>query len=1056
MCWPCPSGASSLSRRAGARNVAGPMNRMELPQALAATGCEARFDNLTRQLYATDASIYQIEPLGVAFPRSMKEAGAVIRAAAEAGVAVIPRGAGSGLVGGAIGAGLVVDFARHRREITGLDLESRTVGVGAGVVLDQLNAFLKPHGFCFGPDVATSSRATLGGMIANNSSGARAPLYGTTADHVAGLTVVLADGQVASLNGAKGGLESLHRAVAKVVSAHGKAIGEYDRTRYGTVGGASVLASRAGRMVVGADVRRRGPDSLRRPLQSAAREDARPTNQPPAKRRPGYALERFAGLRQSLVEMIAGSEGTLAGIWEARVNIVPLPKEKGLGLIFFASIAEAMQATVELMDLRPAAIEHVDRVLFEQTRGQLAFQAARDLLELDGRPSEAFLIVEFYEDVAERLAALERKHLGLRTRLVTGSKEMNLVWGLRKAGLSLLTGCPGPAKPVTCIEDTAVRPEQLPEYVAGLQGILQPLGVKACFYGHAGAGLLHVRPVLDLHTADGVRKLRQITSEVSALVRQFGGSFAAEHGVGIARTEFMREQVGEELLGVMREVKRLFDPRNVFNPGKIVEGVGAATFQSPQGRAGGDKNVAPPKKGKGKNGRKGKAEVPVYRIDTHLRLGADYELKLPFEPVLAFAKKDGSFLRNLEQCNGCGGCLKTAVTMCPTFIAMGEEFMSTRGRANAIRATLEGRGLAGTTALRAGELEAALGNCLSCKACTAECPSNVNMTLLKAELVHARHAQEGVPLLARVVSNVDWLGRLGTLAPALANAALRWPWLRSLMGTTLGLEPKRPLPRYAEERFDVWFAQRGGKPGGARGPVLLWDDCFVRYHEPHIGQAAVAVLEAAGFEVRLLPGRKCCGRPAFSQGHLGKAARLGRHNLELLDAGSATMPILFLEASCWSMFAEDYRELKLAGAARVAGRCFLFEQFIENLLSREPRALRFRAQAGHVAIHAHCHAKALANPAFMARLAQRLPGRTAALLDTGCCGMAGAFGVMHSKYDLSRQVAGPLVEKIRQQPAGATIVASGTSCRHQIEHLTPARPKHIAEVLAEALEKEGA
>ena len=1000
------------------------MTRMELPQALAATGCEARFDNLTRQLYATDASIYQIEPLGVAFPRSLKEASAVIRAAAEAGVAVVPRGAGSGLVGGAIGAGLVVDFARHRREITGLDLESRTVGVGAGVVLDQLNAFLKPHGFCFGPDVATSSRATLGGMIANNSSGARAPLYGTTADHVAGLTVVLADGQVASLDGARGGLESLHRAVAKVVAAHGKAIGEYDRTRYG---GATFLSP-----------------------QAHAHGD-RNVAAPRAKRRPGYGLDRYVGLRQSLVEMIAGSEGTLAGIWEARVNIVPLPREKGLGLIFFASIAEAMQATVELMDLRPAAIEHVDRVLFEQTRGQLAFQAARDLLELDGRPCEAFLIVEFYEDVAERLAALERKGLGLRTRLVTGAAEMNLVWGLRKAGLSLLTGCPGPAKPVTCIEDTAVRPEQLPEYVAGLQGILQPLGVKACFYGHAGAGLLHVRPVLDLHTADGVRKLRQITSEVSALVRQFGGSFAAEHGVGIARTEFMREQVGEELLGVMREVKRLFDPRNVFNPGKIVEG-GAAASQPPQGRAGDRRNIAPSGKRHGKNGRKGKAEVPVYRVDTRLRLGADYELKLPFEPVLAFAKKDGTFLRNLEQCNGCGGCLKTAATMCPTFIATGEEFMSTRGRANAIRAALEGRGLEGTTAWRAGELEAALGNCLSCKACTVECPSNVNLTLLKAELLHARHEQEGVPLLARVVSNVDWLGRLATLAPGLANAALRWPWLRSLMGTALGLEPQRPLPRYAEERFDVWFAQRGGKPGGARGPVLLWDDCFVRYHEQHIGQAAVAVLEAAGFEVRLLAGRGCCGRPAFSQGHLGKAAKLGRHNLELLDAESATLPILFLEASCWSMFAEDYRELKLAGAARVAGRSFLFEQFIENLLGREPGALRFRAQAGHVAIHAHCHAKALANPAFMARLAGRLPGRTAALLDTGCCGMAGAFGAMHSKYELSRQVAQPLVEKIRQQPAGATIVASGTSCRHQIEHLTPARPKHLAEVLAEVLE----
>ena len=946
------------------------MIRMDQQRAIAATGCEVRFDNLTRQLYATDASIYQIEPLGVAFPRSGREASAVIRAAAEAGVSVIPRGAGSGLVGGAIGEGLVVDFARHNRRIRDLDLESRSVLVEPGVVLDQLNAFLKPHGFCFGPDVATSSRATLGGMIANNSSGARAPLYGTTADHVITIKTVLADGRIAMVGGAND-LMDIYRVVDRLTGHNYREI--------------------MARTEVPANC-----DAL-----------------PPAKRMPGYGLNRFLWRHCHLLDLLAGSEGTLAGILGAQLKIVPLPREKGLGLIFFASIAEAMQATVELLDLKAAAIEHVDRVLFEQTRGQLQFQAARDLLELDTKPCEAFLIVEFYEDVADRLAALGRKRLGLRTKLVTGMAEMNLVWGLRKAGLSLLTGCPGPAKPVTCIEDTAVRPEQLPEYVAGLQSILKPLGVKACFYGHAGAGLLHVRPVLDLHTADGVKKLRQITNEVSALVRQFKGSFAAEHGVGIARTEFMREQVGDELLGVMREVKRLFDPRNVFNPGKILD-----------------------------DGR--------YKIDTHLRLAPDHELKLPFEPVLAFARKDGSFLRNLEQCNGCGGCLKMAATMCPTFIATGEEFMSTRGRANTIRATLEGRGMVGEP-LRAAELEVALGNCLSCKACTAECPSNVNMPLLKAELAHARHQHDGVPLLARAISNVELLGKLGTLMPGLANAALESRWVRGLMAKTLGLEPKRPLPRYAAERFDVWFAQRGGKPSGTRGPVLLWDDCFVRYNEPHIGKAAVAVLEEAGFEVRLLPGRKCCGRPAFSQGHLSNAASLGRHNLELLRNAGHEVPILFLEASCWSMFAEDYRELKLEGAEVVSKRAFLFEQFIEELLSSEPDALRFRPQAGHVAIHAHCHAKSLLNPSFMLRLAQRLPGRTATLMDTGCCGMAGAFGAMQSKYALSLQVAEPLVEKIRQQPTGAILVASGTSCRHQIEHLTPARSKHLAEVLAEAL-----
>ena len=949
-------------------------------QAIAAAGCAVRFDRLTRRLFATDASIYQIEPLGVAFPRTTAQAAAVLRAAADAGVSVTPRGAGSGLVGGALGEGLVVDFARHNRQISALDLERRTVRVGAGVVLDQLNDFLQPHGLSFGPDVATSSRATLGGMIANDSSGARTPFYGTTADHVVALEIVLADGRVETIGAGRDTLRPQRELVDDLVRCH--------------------AADIAARMPIGS-----------------------------RKRWPGYGLSRLLRQPGNLAHVLAGSEGTLAGILSAELSLVPLPQQKGLGLIFFASVTQALQATGELLDLQPVAIEHVDRVLFDQTRGQVKFQAARDLLELDARPCEAFLIVEFYANVAERLTALERKRLGLRTRLVTGADEMNLVWGLRKAGLSLLTGRPGAAKPVTCVEDTAVRPERLPEFVAGMQALLQPLGVNACFYGHAASGLLHIRPVLDLHTADGVAKLRQIADETSALVRQFNGSFAAEHGVGLARNEFMREQLGDELLGAMRAIKASFDPHGILNPGKIVGPL--------------EKDASGPR-------------AAEYKIDTRLRLGAGYELKLPFAPMLAFAAKDGSFVRNLEQCNGCGGCTKRAPTMCPTFIATGEEIMSTRGRANTIRAVLEGQWGGGRHLLRSAELAAALDACLSCKACTSECPSNVNLALLKAELLQARHRQDGVPLVAQLVSRVDLLGRLGCLAPGLANAALEWRGLRWLMEKTLGFARQRPLPHYAAERFDRWFARRGTgvtPVRGHRGKIMLWDDTFVRYHEPHIGRAAVAVLEAAGFEVVLPRGRKCCGRPAFSQGNLREAARLGRHNLALLEADAERLPVLFLEPSCWSMFAEDYRELKLPGAERVAPRCHLFEHFIEELLSREPAALSFRREATPVAIHAHCHAKSRLNPAFMEKLAQRLPGRAATLLDTGCCGMAGAFGAMASKYELSRKVGAALADQIRAQPPGTVIVASGTSCRQQIEHLTPARPKHMAELLAESLER---
>jgi len=996
------------------------------------TGCDARFDNLTRQLYSTDASIYQIHPVGAAFPKTAEQASLVIHATADAGLSITPRGAGTSLVGNAIGDGLIVDFSRHNRQIKDLDLEKRSVRVGAGVVLDQLNEFLKPHGFCFGPDVATSSRATLGGMIANNSSGARCPIYGTTSDHVLSLEIVLADGRVEKIGASHESLVCERAKIEKLVRAASTEMAE------------------------------RWPPGL-------------------IKRWPGYGIERFLRVPNDLTNILAGSEGTLAAIFSAELKISPLPREKGLGLIFFASVAEAMQATVELLDLKPAAIEHIDRPLFDGTKGQLQFQAARDLLELESKPCESILIVEFYEDVAERLSILRSKKIGLRTKILTDAAQMNMVWSVRKSGLSLLTGCIGPAKPVAFIEDAAVRPAQLPDYVRGLQLIMKPLGLTASYYGHAASGLLHVRPVLDMHSAADLKKFRQVADETSALVRQFKGSLSAEHGVGIARTEYMREQLGNQLLEVMREIKRAFDPKNVFNPGKIFACSHGAVSPCPLSR---DERLDKARR------------LQSHRIDNHFRENFTRPLELPFQPVLAFAFKDRSFTGNLEQCNGCGGCLKQSGIMCPTFIATHAEVMSTRGRANIIRAALELR-TNGHDPMKSAELDAALSNCLSCKGCTPECPSNVNLALLKAEMLHARWRRDGLPLRERVLSNVDLLGKLGCLMPRLTNRLLGSKAARIAMEKTIGISARRSLPHYARERFDKWFSKHcrasaaadatnkegrspdrpgGYKPPllGNRGPVVLWDDTFVRYQEPHIGMAAVKVLEALGFEVALVKNRRCCGRPAFSQGNLDAAAKLGKHNISQLlvrrslgKGGSSLQdslgrhslgeggntPLLFLEPSCWSMFVEDYRELKIENAENIAGRCFLFEKFVADLLAKEPEAIRFKheSRSRGILIHPHCHAKSILNPAFMATLAECLPGRKATVLDTACCGMAGAFGALAEKYDLSLQVAQRLLDQIDNRPQGTEIIASGTSCRHQITDLTNLRPKHMAELLAEAL-----
>ena len=1014
------------------------------------TGCDVRFDNLTRQLYSTDASIYQIHPVGAAFPKTAEEASLVIHATADAGLSITPRGAGTSLVGNAIGDGLIVDFSRHNRQITDLDLEKGSVRVGAGVVLDQLNDLLKPHGFCFGPDVATSSRATLGGMIANNSSGARCPIYGTTGDHVISLEIVLADGRIVTVGEADSfpynemaSLEPERQQILKIVREHS------------------------------AEMADRWPPGL-------------------IKRWPGYGIERFLLLPNDLTNILAGSEGTLAAIFSAEVKISPLPHEKGLGLIFFASVAEAMQATVELLDLKPAAIEHIDRPLFDGTKGQLQFRAARDLLELESKPCESILIVEFYEDlsrndglgsrrnitagkpsllgssVAERLSILESKKIGLRTKIVTDPAQMNMVWSVRKSGLSLLTGCIGPAKPVAFIEDAAVRPAQLPDYVRGLQSIMKPLGLTASYYGHAASGLLHVRPVLDMHSAADLKKFRQVADETSALVRQFKGSLSAEHGVGIARTEYMRDQLGDQLLEVMREIKRAFDPKNVFNPGKIFVCSHSAVSPCPGSR---DEHLDTARR------------LQSHKIDNHLRENFTRPLELPFQPVLAFAFKDRSFAGNLEQCNGCGGCLKQSGIMCPTFIATHDEVMSTRGRANIIRAALElqlprndglgsGRNMtAGKPSLlgdslKSAELDAALSNCLSCKGCTPECPSNVNLALLKAEMLYARWRRDGLPLRERILSNVDLLGKLGCLMPKLTNRLLSFKAARIAMEKTIGISARRSLPYYATERFDKWFSRhcRASVSDAKafhrnalqkkRGLVILWDDTFVRYHETHIGVAAVKVLEALGFEVSLVKNRRCCGRPAFSQGNLDRAAKLAKHNISQLSTFNFQLsdaPILFLEPSCWSMFVEDYRELKIENAEDIAERCFLFEKFVADLLTKEPEGLRFNERSANVVIHPHCHAKSILNPAFMATLAGRLPGRKATLLDTACCGMAGAFGALAEKYDLSLQVAQRLLDQIDNQPHGTEVIASGTSCRHQITDLTNLQPKHMAELLAEAI-----
>lgn len=940
---------------------------VSVPQSncrIAKSDIDIRTDALTRRLYATDASIYEVLPTAVAFPEGTQEIAQCFNFAQEIGLSVTPRGSGSGLAGGAIGEGLILDCQRNNQRIFDFNIDRRTVRVGSGVVLDSLNAFLRPYGFQFGPDVATSSRATLGGMIANNSSGARVVAYGTTGDHVRSLDLVLSDGKALTLNRDASELSEPFQALLK--SLHSKE----------------------------ALIKSTYPEGM-------------------IKRWHGYGLSKWLNQPDHWTHLLSGSEGTLAVIAEAELQVIPLPKEKGLGLLFFDSVQDAMQATVEVADLGPSAIEHIDRILFDQTRGKLAFQKARSLLRLDEQPCESILMVEFQNEAQDRLQQLQKRTLGQWSLMLKDSASMDLIWQLRKAGLSLLTGCKGCAKPTTGIEDTAVRPEVLPDYVKALKGILKTQNLDACFYGHAASGLLHVRPVLDLKKQADVQRFRQVADDVSELVKSFKGSLAAEHGVGMARTEYLAGHIGSELIEFHREIKQAFDPEWRLNPGKIID-------------------------------------QQTFKFDTHIRQSVAYENE-PSHLIneLKFASRDDHWSDNLAQCNGCGGCRKSAGTMCPTFQATGDEMMSTRGRANLIRAWTQG---GDSDPASVEMLQEALKHCLSCKACKTECPSNVDMALIKGELQQYIRKQYGVTLAQRVFGYVDLIAAIGSLFPDWVNRIQSWDMLRKFIEKPLNISAHRPLPELADQRFDYWFEQRPTCTTSVRSLVYLWDDTFVRHYDPHIGRAAVAVLEHLGFEVQLLRQRKCCGRPSFSQGDLERSRRLGRFNIELIRKRQKA-PVLFLEPSCFSMFQEDYRELGLPGAHDVAGQCYLFEQFLAEQVSLHPEwKPLFQQNQVSLDIHAHCHAKALCDVSFMTQLANEIwPNAKAQVLPTGCCGMAGAFGASQSEYELSKEVGQGMIDVLEKMEEPGQCIASGTSCRHQIEHMTSLKPRHFAEVLADAL-----
>ncbi len=952
---------------------------------------EVHFDLASRRLYSTDASVYQIEPLGVVLPKTVEDLRVAIQISAEHHVPIVPRGGGTSLSGQSIGPGVVIDCSKYLHEILEIDPRTRSARVQPGVVLDQLNRALEWYDLQFGPDVATASRACLGGMIGNNSAGARSIVYGKTIDHVQKLRVVLADGTATVC-------EPL-----TVKEWERKAI---DKSREAAIYRAArhLVESRA------AEIRRRFPRILRR--VSGYNFDA--------------LLDQFEGPAANLSSLLVGSEGTLAFVTEAELGLVPRPKVRGLLVPHFSSLTAALDALHACLEFQPSAVELMDQLMLDLARANLALK--RRMQAIQGRPAALFM-VEFSSDdpleVEDRLDKLDRRLREapgvIATVKATEPALRESLWNLRSAGVPLLLGMPGDRKPVTFVEDAAVAPEKLPEFAARFRDLLRRHGTDGAFYGHASVGCLHIRPVLNLKDPEDVARMRRITEEVTDLVLEFGGALSGEHGDGLARSEWNRKMFGDELYQAFRELKHAFDPDNLFNPGKVVD-------------------------------------APA--MTENLRYGETYRTTEPLT-VFDYSKQEG-FARSIEMCNGSGVCRRMhGGTMCPSFRATRDEKDSTRGRANALRLALSGE--KPLEELRADWVYQVLDLCLMCKACKAECPSNVDLTKLKAEFLHYYYESRSRPLGHRAMAHIYRLNQWGSRLAPLANLVGRSRLVRWLMEKFGGVDRRRSLPRFRWNHFRRWFRRHrhassllankeaGGVESSSRR-VLLLDDCFTTYNEPQIGRAAVRVLEHAGYDVELT-GLTCCGRPMISKGMLNEARALVVAQAEGLAQRVANgTPILGLEPSCLLTLSDEWPELAPGEETRrVAAAAHLTEDWLAEQVRTGACQLPLTPRPGRAIVHGHCHQKALVGLDGTAAALRLIPELEVKVLDTGCCGMAGSFGYEKEHYDLSVAIANLSVLPELEKEPEALVVAPGTSCRHQIKDLAGRRARHPMEVLAEQL-----
>ncbi len=955
---------------------------------------EIRADRLYRALYATDASIYQIVPDGVLLPRTMEDVQAAVRACARHAVPITPRGAGTGLTGGAVNRGLQLDCSRFLNRVLSVDSVRRLAVVQPGVVLDELNAVVKLHGLQFAPDVAPSSRATIGGMIANNSCGAHSVIYGRTVDHVAALQVVLADGSIAWWG------------EPSVVAEYGSARRESD------------LAERCEAAL--RDVGREYAPEITARFPKILRSNG------------GYALDRLRvdGGRVNVETVVCGSEGTLGIVIGAVLKLEPLPACKGLVVAHFHDLLDALSATPVALEHSPAAVELLDKLLIDAARASAGLARQIEIIEGDPR---GVLVIELFDDAPERLAtrlegvatAMAQRSTSYSCKVIADDARQTDVWIVRKAGLGLLMSRPGERHPYDFVDDTAVDPSRLHEYIARFMQVLREEGVEhSSYYAHASVGCLHVKPVLNLRRLDDVRRMHRVADRISSLALEFNGSNTGEHGDGLVRSEWIAKMFGPRLLEAFRRVKAAFDPMGILNPGKIVDPLPMTENLRwvPQ------------------------ANEELRDVESSGLKTQDSELT-----VLDFSAHHG-MLGLAEMCSGVGQCRQKLVgTMCPSYVATGDELHTTRARANALRMALSDKSL--LNGLDDPALDEVMDLCLSCKACKTECPTGVDMAKLKAEWLHRRNERRGVPLRSRLVAMLPKIAPLACEFAPLVNAVSQSKLGRAMADVVLGFDRRVPLPRFARRTFREWFVARPAATQDLRVKtqaclfIDTWTNCFA----PEVGIAAVRVLESVGCHV-VVPETVCCGRPAISKGLLDSARELAERNIATLEPlARAGIPIVCLEPSCASALMDEWPQLVRTDAARAVGSHAVM---IDSLLARPPfidalvgaTSSSADEQRADCLLHGHCHQKAMVGTSDA--MAVLLVIGVANEINSGCCGMAGSFGHETEHYDVARASGEQRLFPAVRSRGGAEIVASGFSCRHQIEHHTGVRVLHPIERIA--------